>query len=77
MNQNTINERLKYVAGAFDRASTAVMTIGVFTPFISVTFGIGDFIEIRGAGGILIVICWLITGLALHYWGRSVLEDVK
>lgn len=72
------NERTKLLANALDRASTAVFTIGIFSPLVSYYFDLQGVREAMGALG-LIAFAFLsfISAAGLHYLARSVLGDLR
>jgi hypothetical protein len=66
------NERLKLLAGALDRASTACLTVGAIAPLASLMFGTGALAMAppwvaAGASS------WLLAAAALHLFAREAL----
>ena len=70
------NERVKYIANAFDRASTSCLTVGVFAPiaaslYTSASAQLGA-LQFVGA-----VASWLSAAVTLHLWGRVILRRLQ
>ncbi len=67
------NERVKYVANAFDRASTSSLTVGVFALIAAAIYApassVGNLWVLSIAGP-----CWLFTAGILHFVGRFILR---
>jgi len=69
------NERTKLLANAFDRASTACLTVGVLAPLAAVIYNLsGTHLD----GWVLVVgtVIWLFAAIALHLIARVVLRDL-
>jgi cobalamin synthase len=66
------NERIKLLANAFDRASTACFTVGVLAPLAAAVYTTGvtepDVLVFVAAA-----IVWLLVGAALHLLARRTL----
>jgi hypothetical protein len=72
------NERTKLVANALDRASTACFTVGILTPTAAFFYDLGGF---RSTANIVFLVAglvsWLVNVVALHYWARRVLRNLR
>jgi hypothetical protein len=70
------NERTKYVANAFDRASTSCLTVGVFAPIAAsiYTSASAQISALAFVGG---VVCWLFAAAVLHSLGKLVLRRLR
>ncbi|CAD7040692.1 hypothetical protein REJC140_00912 [Pseudorhizobium endolithicum] len=67
-------EQTKLLANAFDRASTACITVGVVTPLAAMLYGIGN-VALRFGLAVLTYLCgWLLLALFLHYLARQTLR---
>lgn len=64
------NERVKLLASAIDRASTACIAIGLLTPIVSGNF-LANTHTIAG------VVIWFIAALSLHFGAQQVLGMLK
>jgi hypothetical protein len=70
------NERLKLLANALDRASTACVTIGFITPLTAIVYASGvtglstGFFAIASAS-------WILLGLGLHLLAHQVLGGLR
>jgi hypothetical protein len=70
------NERLKLLANALDRASTACITIGFITPLAAVVYAAGatglstGFFVVAG-------VSWILLGLGLHLLAHQVLGGLR
>ena len=72
------NERTKLLAGALDRASTAVFTVGIITPVVSWFFNLQNIRDTLGPGGLALFVVLSFSGsVGLHLQARSVLGDLK
>lgn len=65
------NERRKYLAAAFDRASTASLAVGVFGQLATLDVWTMNWKSL-GAGAI-----WFAAALVLHSAGRQVLGGLR
>ncbi|MGE7369206.1 hypothetical protein ACQKKX_09065 [Neorhizobium sp. NPDC001467] len=65
------NERRKYLAASFDRASTASLAVGVFGQLTALDVWTMGWKSL-GAGGI-----WFVAALVLHFAGRQVLGGLR
>ena len=69
------NERTKYVANSFDRASTSCLTVGVFAPIAaaiyapSVSTGNAFILSVVGPG-------WLFAAAILHSGGKRIVRKL-
>jgi hypothetical protein len=72
------NEKTKLTANALDRASTASIAVGIFTPMVAVLYNIND-IRSSIPGSLLFVgtVGWLLTSGALHLLARRTLNGLK
>lgn len=78
MTQLVDNERTKLLAGALDRASTAIFTVGIVTPSASYFFdlqGTRATMGLLGLGGF--VVLSFLTAIGLHLLARSVLGELR
>jgi hypothetical protein len=72
------NERTKLLAGALDRASTSIFTVGIVTPSVSWWFDLQGVRATLGPGGLLaFVAVSFLAAAALHLLARSVLGGLK
>jgi hypothetical protein len=68
------NERTKLLASAFDRASTAVLSIGVLAPIGSGIYGLGLPIPWERLTAWFVI--WVICGCMLHLVARRILGEL-
>jgi hypothetical protein len=64
------NERTKLLANAFDRASTACLTVGIAAPAAGYIYGIN---QLSGLFWISVVFVWLGVAIGLHLIARYTL----
>jgi hypothetical protein len=72
------NERIKLLANNIDRASSAVLTLGVASPIVGIIFqvnGFGQNVALWQLG--LAVLGFLGTAAGIHFAARSVLRDLE
>jgi hypothetical protein len=70
------NERLKLLANALDRASTACLMIGIITPVAGYLYGLSRYSG--GSGFLIAVLCvWLVAAVGLHLAARRVLGGLR
>lgn len=70
-------EQTKLLANAFDRASTACITVGVVTPIAAVIYGIGG-TAVQFSGLMVSYFTgWLTVAIALHYMARRILRKLR
>jgi hypothetical protein len=67
------NERTKYTANAFDRASTSYLTVGVFAPIAAALYTSAS-AQVRLLPFMVAVLSWLFTAVILHLSGKYVLR---
>jgi hypothetical protein len=67
-------EQTKLIANAFDRASTACITVGVVTPIAAMLYGIGSVALRFGLAVVAYLSGWLMLALFLHYLARLTLR---
>ncbi len=70
------NERLKLLANALDRASTACLTVGGIAPLATLIFASGTI----GLGAVQFAIgtaCWILLGIGLHLLAQEVLRGLQ
>ena len=67
-------EQTKLLANAFDRASTACITVGIVTPLAAMLYGIGNVALRFGFAVIGYLSGWLLLALFLHYLARMTLR---
>ena len=73
-----VNERIKLVANALDRAGTACFTVGIATPLAGYVYNVGGFgaaLSLRDVGQV--VFGWSLAIIALHLLGRHVLSGLR
>lgn len=70
------NERVKLLANALDRASTACFTVGVATPVAGYLYGLARY---QGGAVFLIgALCvWFLFGIGLHWLARRALGGLR
>lgn len=70
------NEQTKYIANAFDRASTSCLTVGVFAPIAAAIYAptgsIGHAYPLVFVG-----VCWLFAAGILHLSGKAILRRLR
>ncbi|MGE7369683.1 hypothetical protein ACQKKX_11540 [Neorhizobium sp. NPDC001467] len=70
------NEQTKYIANAFDRASTSCLTVGVFAPIAAAVYA-----PLATGGGMLPLmffgVCWLFAAAILHLSGKTILRRLR
>ena len=66
-------EQTKLLANAFDRASTACITVGVFTPLAGYGYSIAAFSSTAGPQLLTGLASWFFTATGLHYLARRTL----
>ena len=69
------NERLKLLANALDRASTACFTIGIVTPVAGLIYGVGPRANAWALAGAFAI--WLGAAVGLHFQARRVLGRLR
>ena len=67
-------EQTKLLANAFDRTSTACITVGIVTPVAAMIYGIGNVGIQFGFAVIGYVMGWLAIAVFLHYLARLTLR---
>ncbi len=67
-------EQTKLLANAFDRASTACVTVGVVTPVAAMLYGIGNVGTQFGFAVVGYFLGWLMIAVFLHYLARLTLR---
>jgi len=78
MTQTVENERVKLLANALDRASTAVFSVGVITPMASYFFNMQQIGDKFGPGGLIVFIALsCLAAAGLHVLARSVLGELQ
>lgn len=72
------NERAKLLANAFDRASTACVTVGILGPVAAGLYGLGaPPLQRDGAFYVVSAIVWLLTAVILHVMARKALGTLR
>ena len=72
------NERAKLLAGALDRASTAMFTVGILTPSVSYLFNLQNIRDTLGLGGLIFFVALsFVATVGLHLLARKVLGDLR
>jgi len=67
-------EQTKLLANAFDRASTACVTVGIVTPIAAMLYGIGNVGVKFGFAVVGYLVGWLMIAVFLHYLARLTLR---
>jgi hypothetical protein len=70
------NERLKYIANAFDRASTSCLTVGVFAPIAAALYTSAS-AQIGAIQFASAVAAWIFCAAILHLLGRVLLRRLQ
>jgi 1,4-dihydroxy-2-naphthoate octaprenyltransferase len=70
-------EQTKLLANAFDRTSTACITVGVVTPVAAILYGFGSNAIQFGLVATGYFIGWLTIAVALHYMARRILRKLR
>ena len=70
------NERLKLLANALDRASTACLTVGGIAPFAALVFGTGN-VGLTVEQFALAAGCWILFGIGLHLLAQEALRGLR
>jgi hypothetical protein len=71
-------ERIKLVANAFDRASTACFTVGIATPLAAYVYNVSAFRGVIGVGTLALGLTgWLLAALSLHVLARHALTRLR
>ena len=70
------NERTKLLAGAFDRASTACVTVGLLAPAAALIYGAGV-TSIRPTTLAISAVIWIATAIVLHFFANRILGGLK
>jgi hypothetical protein len=72
------NERTKLYANALDRASTALLTVGIITPVAGYLYNIAGFGASIGVWRLAASVAgWILASVALHYLARPVLRGLR
>lgn len=72
------NERAKLLANAFDRASTACVTVGILGPVAAGLYGLGALPQPRDSVFYAVsAIVWLLTAVILHVMARKALGTLR
>jgi hypothetical protein len=67
------NERTKLLASAFDRASTACLTVGILAPGAAALYSATDLpAALLIIGGLI----WLTPAIALHWIAQEILKGL-
>ncbi len=69
------NEQTKYIANAFDRASTSCLTVGVFAP-IAAAFYAPAGSMVSALPLVAVGACWLFAASILHLSGKYALRGL-
>lgn len=69
------NERTKLFANALDRASTALLSIGILGPIVTSVRGLG--LDMRWDRLIAASVIWIIVAIGLHLVARRSLGGLK
>ncbi len=71
-----VAERIKLLAGALDRASTACFTVGGIAPLAAVVYANGT-MGLSLSFFVLATVCWILFGIGLHLLAREVLGGLR
>ena len=71
------NERLKLLANALDRASTACLAVGVFGPAVAVLYSVQGAAELTGSFLALGSTLWLVGAAVLHLLAQFALGRLR
>jgi hypothetical protein len=71
------NERIKLLAAALDRLSTAFASIGALVPTAGLIYGSRELHDALSGWSGLIVAAWITCAIALHWSAYRVLGDLK
>ncbi|TCR01137.1 hypothetical protein EDF70_105143 [Neorhizobium sp. JUb45] len=70
------NEQTKYIANAFDRASTSCLTVGVFAPIAAAIYTpMGSSAHVYPL--VFFGVCWLFAAAILHLSGKAILRRMR
>lgn len=69
-------EQTKLLANAFDRASTACFTVGVFTPLAGYGYGVAAFSSTDRSQFVVGLASWFLSATILHYFARRTLRGL-
>ena len=67
-------EQTKLLENAFDRASTACITVGIVTPVAAMLYGVGNVGVQFGFAVLGYILGWLMLAVFLHYLARLTLR---
>jgi mannose/fructose/N-acetylgalactosamine-specific phosphotransferase system component IID len=67
-------EQPKLLANAFDRASTASITVGIFTPLAGYGYNIANFSNVTSLQMTTVLTGWLSLAAILHFVARLTLR---
>ena len=70
------NERLKLLANALDRASTACLTFGGIAPLATLIFTNGT-LGLPADRFALAAVCWILLGIGLHLLAQEALKGLR
>ncbi|MBI4922331.1 MAG: hypothetical protein HY834_11320 [Devosia nanyangense] len=70
------NERLKLLANALDRTSTACFTVGGIVPLATVVFANGTIALPFGYFAVAAT-CWILFGIGLHLLAQEALRGLR
>lgn len=70
-------EQTKLLANAFDRTSTACITVGIVTPMAAMIYGLGGNAVQFGYAVLSYFGGWLTIAIALHYMARRILRKLR
>ncbi len=71
------NERVKLFANALDRASTACLPVGIFSPSVAILYSLGG--ATASAGSLLAIasLFWLTAAFLLHALAQLALGKLR
>jgi hypothetical protein len=71
------NERIKLLANAFDRASTACFTLGAIGPIAAVVYAGTGAVRLGAGFFVAAAASWLLAAIALHIVAREILGGLR
>jgi hypothetical protein len=72
------NERIKLLANAFDRASTACFTVGIATTVAGFVYSIGGFRGTIGYSTMALSLAgWFVVAVGLHLYASRLLKRLQ
>lgn len=73
-----VNERIKLLANALDRAATACFTVGIATPLAGYAYNVGGFGGTLTIATVLLAVsAWFAAILVLHLVAQTLLGGLR